>query len=456
MRGLARHIGGRSGGVFAAIALVVASVAAAPSAYAGGAGYEGVATCAGSTCHGRVEGDGKVVRQDELAHWQDAASQGGAHSRAFAALASPRGSRIASALGLGAATSAPACLGCHSTDAPAALRGPRYLQSDGVGCETCHGPASGWLASHYAVGSTHASNVAAGLRPLERPAVRAELCLDCHFGSEAPGHFVTHRMMAAGHPRVSFELDLFSAIQQHHDETPGYVARKGKTDHVRLWAVGQAEAVRRMVNLYAKPALASQGAFPEFYFFDCHSCHRQIDDNPARARQFEVNPARPIPFGTPPFNDENMITLSAVSKVLAPGEATGFDAAAKAFHAALGGNRNDVMAAAGKLNASAAQLERALDRNATPDAGFAVIAAIGQQATTSRFTDYEGSVQAVMAVDTLLNALVHDGRISVGAAAGIRVNVSRAYAAVKNPNSFSPAAFRAALGDATHAIGALR
>ena len=108
MRGLARHIGGRSGGVFAAIALVVASVAAAPSAYAGGAGYEGVATCAGSTCHGRVEGDGKVVRQDELAHWQDAASQGGAHSRAFAALASPRGSRIASALGLGAATSAPA------------------------------------------------------------------------------------------------------------------------------------------------------------------------------------------------------------------------------------------------------------------------------------------------------------------------------------------------------------
>jgi len=65
-------------------------------------------------------------------------------------------------------------------------------------------------------------------------------------------------------------------------------------------------------------------------------------------------------------------------------------------------------------------------------------------------------VQAVMAIDTLLNSLVHDGRISVGAAAGIRAHIARAYGAVKTPNGFSPAAFRAALGDATRAIGALR
>lgn len=32
--------------------------------------FEGVASCAGSTCHGRAEGNGKVVRQDELMHWQ--------------------------------------------------------------------------------------------------------------------------------------------------------------------------------------------------------------------------------------------------------------------------------------------------------------------------------------------------------------------------------------------------
>src|SRR3546814_989558 len=32
----------------------------------GGGRFLGVASCAGSTCHGRMEGDGTVVRQDEL------------------------------------------------------------------------------------------------------------------------------------------------------------------------------------------------------------------------------------------------------------------------------------------------------------------------------------------------------------------------------------------------------
>ena len=34
-------------------------------------GYVGVASCAGSTCHGRAEGNGEVVRQDEIATWQE-------------------------------------------------------------------------------------------------------------------------------------------------------------------------------------------------------------------------------------------------------------------------------------------------------------------------------------------------------------------------------------------------
>ena len=92
----------------------------------GNVAFVGVATCAGSVCHGRSEGNGAVVRQDELLHWQDPASKGGAHSRAYAALTGKRGQQIAATLGLGSAAAAPACLGCHATDAPAALRGPGY------------------------------------------------------------------------------------------------------------------------------------------------------------------------------------------------------------------------------------------------------------------------------------------------------------------------------------------
>ncbi len=419
--------------------------------------FVGVATCAGSVCHGRSEGNGAVVRQDELLRWQDPSSKGGAHSRAHAALAGKRGQQIAATLGLGNATGAPACLGCHATNAPAQLRAPVFHLSDGVGCESCHGAAGGWLPSHYTVFGTHKANVALGLTPLENPQVRAGVCLDCHLGSSKPGHFVTHRMMAAGHPRIAFELDLFSTLQQHHDEDADYQARKGRSDSVRLWAVGQAEAVRRSVSLYAVPALANDGVFPQFSFYDCHSCHRRIFDQAERSLTFETNPGRPIPFGMPPYNDENMILLSAVARVLAPVQAAQFDAAARNFHSAMGSGRAPAQAAANKLAASAGALSGVLAKSdGGADTAFTVVATIAGKATSPRFTDYAGSAQAVMAVDTLLNALVKQGRITVGAAAGIRGHIERAYAAVGSPNSYDPPAFRAALGEAARAIGALR
>ncbi|MDY7099032.1 MAG: multiheme c-type cytochrome [Pseudomonadota bacterium] len=423
-----------------------------------GARYEGVATCAGSTCHGRAEGNGAVVRQDEISTWQEPSSQSGAHSRAFAVLAGRRGQQIADSLGLGRATQAPACLGCHATYAPKSQRGPRFLLSDGVSCESCHGPAEKWLASHYARPATHASNVADGLIPLEKPQVRANNCLDCHYGSKNTGQFVTHSMMAAGHPRVSFELDLFSALQQHHNEDADYRRRKGGMNSVRFWAVGQAEAVKRSTSLFADPKYGNEGAFPQFYFYDCHSCHRTISDADKRKLTFETNPERPIPFGNPPFNDENIIMLSSVAKALVPGQAEDFLKASRNFHAAMGrGTPNEARKAAAQLSARAGGLSNALSQRAYADVdAFRVIGMIAGKATKPRFTDYSGSVQAVMAIDTLLNSLVREGRVTVAAAAGIRANINKAYKAVEEPNSFRPAQFRTALASASGAIGRLR
>ncbi|WP_209348485.1 multiheme c-type cytochrome [Pontixanthobacter sp. CEM42] len=419
--------------------------------------YEGVATCAGSTCHGRAEGNGEVVRQDEIASWQEPSSSTGAHSRAYAALASPRGRQIAASMGIGPATSAPQCLGCHATYVPKSQQGARFQVSDGVGCETCHGASSSWLAVHYAAPATHQSNVAAGLTPLERPQTRARVCLDCHFGSADGNQFVSHTMMAAGHPRVAFELDLFSALQQHHDEDADYIDRKGKTDSVRLWAVGQAEAVRRSTDLFAREEFGTEGVFPEYYFYDCHSCHRAITDGPQRKLTFETNPGRPIPFGMAPYNDENIIMLSAVSRALAPGRAAAFDKASKDFHRAMGKGRGAAVQAAQVLRGEAAALSNSLaGRGYSGNDAFTVVQAISDRTTSPRFTDYAGSAQAVMAVDTLLNAMVRDGRITTGAAAGIRANINRAYSAVRSPGTYKPAQFRDALGQATRAIGALR
>ncbi|MBB5685853.1 multiheme c-type cytochrome [Sphingobium boeckii] len=415
----------------------------------------GVASCSGSTCHGRQEADGKIVRQDELMRWQEPSSAGGAHSRAFNVLTNARSAQIANRLGIGSATSAPMCLGCHS--APASQRGPRFQASDGVGCETCHGGATGWLASHYAVGASHQRNISQGMIALDQPKARAAVCLDCHFGSADEGQFVNHRIMAAGHPRISFELDLFSTLQQHHDEDADYQARKGKTNNVRFWAVGQAMALERALSLYQNSKRGQEGIFPEFYFFDCHTCHRRIYDGENAVSTVVRNPARPIPEGMPAFNDENMIMLSAAAHVAAPGLARQFDADSRAFHMSLGIDRAASVAAAGRLRTTANALATAFNDTAfTRAQTFAIIESIASEAITPRFTDYEGSVQSVMAVDTLLNALVNAGQISTGAAGGIRANINTAYEAVNDPNDYRPLEFRRALGSAVRTIRTLK
>lgn len=422
----------------------------------GGSVHVGVASCAGSICHGRQEGNGKVVRQDELLRWQEESSPTGAHSRAFRILSEPRSIAIAQKLGLGSAASSPTCLGCHA-DPAAAGRGPRFQLSDGVGCEACHGGAQNWLASHYAVGATHQGNVSRGMIPLENARARAEVCLDCHFGSASSGQFVNHRIMAAGHPRISFELDLFSTLQQHHDEDGDYARRKGRSSGVKTWAVGQAVALDRALTLFQNASLGQEGMFPEFYFFDCHTCHRRISDDASARPSKLANPGRPIPAGMPAFNDENMIMLSAAVRAAAPGLAGRFEADSRAFHAAIAQGRPAALKAAAKLGATAEALATAFNQASFDRAQtFAIIDSIASGATAARYTDYEGSVQAVMATDTLLNALVNAGHVGAGSAGSIRADINRAYQAVRDPNDYRPLDFRASLARAASAIRALR
>lgn len=421
----------------------------------------GVASCAGSTCHGRILGDGAVVRQDELARWQEPSTQGGAHSRAYAVLSNNRSRTIARNLGIADAASSAQCLGCHSSAAETSGGAFRYQLSDGVNCESCHGSSTGWISSHYAGtlsgAAQHDDNVRRGLRRLEDPAVRAAVCLDCHFGSEANGQFVTHRIMAAGHPRIAFELDLFSTLQSHHNEDADYAARKGSVDHVQMWAVGQAMALERSLSLFQSANRGTEGVFPEFTFYDCHSCHRRIFDQAQASVTAVANPARAIPQGMPPYNDENMIMLSAAARVAAPALAARFDEKARAFHAAMTRDRAAAVGAARELMAVTGELRGALTRASFGTGSARAMAqAIAGEAIRARFTDYEGSVQAVMGIDTLLNAMVSGGQATVGSAAAIREDINRAYAAVRDPNAYRPRDFQAALSSAVRSIGALR
>ena len=407
--------------------------------------HEGVASCAGSTCHGRQEATGATVRQNELLTWQDESSPSGAHVRAYRVLLEPRSQRISQRLGMGPAQSAPVCLSCHADAPPGSQRGPRFEISEGVGCEACHGGSSGWLASHTAEGVSHKANVAAGMIPLDEPKARAANCLDCHFGGKG-NQFVTHRIMAAGHPRISFELDLFTALQNHHDEDADYRARKTVAGGVKTWAVGQAMAVERALALFTS-GRANDGAFPEFTFYDCRTCHRSFADGPAFRSTYLPNPGRSLPPGLPSFNDENMLMLGAAAKIAAPALGAQFDRESRAFHAAFAASPAATAASARKLAVTADRLADSFDQaNFTRAQTLAILNDVLTGATAARYTNYQGGAQAVMAVETLINALAASGQIDRGRAAQARPHIDAAYAAVKDANAWRPEELRRALG----------
>jgi hypothetical protein len=396
------------------------------------------------------------VRQNEMMIWQDPASVTGAHSRAWTVLGGARSLGIARRLGIGDPQGSAACMACHGDPAP--NRGPRFVEADGVGCEACHGGAgsggdAGWLASHAAVGARHADNVARGLRAVNEPRVRAELCLDCHFGSAKPGQFVSHKIMAAGHPRLSFELDLFTSLQAHHDEDGDYKARKGSVPGAKLWAVGQALAVSRALRLFEPRA---GGVFPEFYFFDCRSCHRTFSDDPKAGILARTNAGRPAPPGSVVWNDENMIMLAAAARVAAPGLAGVLEERSRAFHAALAGERAGALAAAAALAETAERLATAFEGHSFDRGqGFLLLEAV-LSGEAERLTDYQGGAQAVMAADTLVSALVKDGSISRAEADALRPGLDRAYLAARDANRWEAGVLKRALGDVAAQVRALR
>src|SRR3546814_6089499 len=120
--------------------------------------------------------------------------------------------------------------------------------------------------------------------------------------------------------------------------------------------------------------------------------------------------------------------LAPAARMASPVLADQLAARTAAFHKAMATDRASAVQAAAQLSQTVAALKSAFaSRNFSGADAFAMVDAISAKAISDRYTDYSGSQQAVMGVDTLLNAMVSSGRITVGAAAGISGDIDRAY-----------------------------
>ena len=195
------------------------------------AAFVGPTGCSSSLCHG-----GAGEKRGQLPIWK----KQDRHARSFATLATVRSSRMTQAMGLGTdARAAVRCTECHAPMAsvPEARLASAVRPEDGISCESCHGPAGGWVRSHTREDFSHAHKVQLGVRELRDLRARANACVACH-------QVLAPDLLAAGHPALLFELDAQTAAEpphwvEHGRENPAFLGPQA-------WLVGQAAALREV------------------------------------------------------------------------------------------------------------------------------------------------------------------------------------------------------------------
>lgn len=381
--------------------LLAALLLAAPSASAEGpaapASHLGVASCASGVCHGVAKPlEGASVLRNEYVTW----SHFDPHAGAYRTLLSEDSRRMVTRLGIKAAEKEALCLDCHAENVPTTLRGPRFQFDDGVGCEACHGGSSGWIASHDDTPRVrHADNVAHGLVALERAEVRAPVCSACHVGGT--DRFANHRLMAAGHPRLSFELDTYSELwrtsggREHYRRDGDYRERKTESDSVTVWLAGLLESADRTLAVTASEAHA-QGLFPDFALFNCYSCHRSM-----RLQRWRELPG--LAPGSIRVNDSALVMLAIALDALDPAAAGRLRDTTNAMHRAANENLPAMREAAKRLREQIPALRQQLTaRRISPADHEALLDAILAAAERGEYPDYSSAEQAAMAVTLLL------------------------------------------------------
>jgi hypothetical protein len=392
----------------------------------------GVATCAGSNCHGATQRPrNSYVPGNEYLIW----STRDKHRDAYNVLLQDRAVKMARVLGLPDAANQKLCLDCHVDNVPSDRRGPEFQLSDGVGCEACHGGASRWLGTHIS-GATHQQNIAAGLYPTEQPIARAEKCLSCHYGDETK--FLTHRIYGAGHPRLAFELDTYTAIEPAHFVVDaGYVERMGRITDVQVWAVGQAIALIKRMDAVLDPNYAPHGFWPEFSFFDCQSCHHEYGAY-ARPSTTGLGP------GTVKFNDANEVMLRVAAMRVAPAVANALNEHMLALYKATQDDWGAVQREAAAVRNEAQNLVGELaHHDFTGDDMRALANALFAHAETdSQFSHDE---QITMALEAITTGLKSSGDIGDQQAKSIDTAMKAVYAAFPSDAVVKQDAFAKAL-----------
>jgi hypothetical protein len=294
---------GRTFGLFALLGFCGLALSLAPQVSEGlaappeiapppkaGTAYIGAVGCAAAACHNAGGYHGRPG--NEYATWAR-----DPHAKAYSVLLNSQSQAISRNLH----REVPAyrdslCLACHATPSPADNPG---AVADGVGCESCHGPARDWRAIHYQPSwktLSVAEKAKYGMADTKDLLSRARMCVECHVGT--PEKEVNHDLIAAGHPRLAFEFAGFLGTY-----TPKHWLREqepqGAEFEARAWHIGQLVSARAAAELLRARAERAT-IWPELSEYGCFACHHDLKaeaDAWRKSRRFADLPAGSLPWG---------------------------------------------------------------------------------------------------------------------------------------------------------------
>lgn len=377
--------------------------------------YMGAASCGGPGCHGQLNPNKRKfsIQQDEYYRWlwnaekeKDKLDFG--HSMAFENLKTPDSQRMAKNLGIRNAESEPRCLACHAVDVDQAHRGANYDLQEGVTCEGCHGPSEQWLGPHTRKDWDKKKGAAYGMLDTENLVKRAERCLDCHLGTDKA--FVDHELIGAGHPRLNFELDTFSALMPIHWLPP---KEKAERDWLgaKTWVVGQAVALRHQVELLSSSRKSQAVRWPDLVYFDCYACHhdvvdrvRGVSEGEKKLQRWRVKDYTGKKPGRLVWNAASYTVFSHAVREIAPDKASALDQVVTNFHDSLTGKSSmaEFEQALTKLQRLSEELVSIVEQHKfTQKEVWSIMRRLAGDASGIANAGFQSAEQAVLAISTL-------------------------------------------------------
>jgi hypothetical protein len=269
--------------------------------------------------------------------------------------------------------------------------------------------------------------------PLERAQVRADVCLSCHAGNGE--RFVTHALIAAGHPRLRFELEIYTAnMPAHHRVDADYRQRKDAANGVTLWLVGQLRNARTHMQLLQGDWMGAGRMQPELAFYECFACHRPVNE----LRWTRERAGDDVQPGALRLQHQSLAVLRVITSVIEP-------QALPELQQAIAEYARSGSLGVGEVKQAAARLGQWLDaRSSWETRTYGATEAreirrlLLKFAADDQCSDYTVAEQVVLSIESLSTTL--------GDAQQLSSALDALFAEVRTPTAFDPTRFARTAG----------